>query len=251
LHYQPIVELPAGALIGVEALVRWRHPTRGLLAAFEFIDVAEGSGLIIDLGGWVLRAAAKQQAQWACQGLGHLFIAVNASAHQFKRNVLVDQVRAALAEHGAEPGRLQIELTEHTLIEDVAANVQTLASLRLLGIKIAIDDFGTGLSSLAYLKRLPIDKLKIDRSFVNDMTVGNEDTAIVAAIVSLAHALDLEVVAEGIETSRQLELLNALGVQHGQGYLFSKAVAAEAIGEFAAAAQRVAGTPPSTSEIAG
>ncbi|MFL6698688.1 MAG: putative bifunctional diguanylate cyclase/phosphodiesterase [Vitreoscilla sp.] len=251
LHYQPIVELPAGALIGVEALVRWRHPTRGLLAAFEFIDVAEGSGLIVDLGGWVLRAAAKQQAEWARQGLGHLFIAVNASAHQFKRNVLVDQVRAALAEHGAEPKRLQIELTEHTLIEDVAANVQTLASLRLMGIKIAIDDFGTGLSSLAYLKRLPIDKLKIDRSFVNDMTVGNEDTAIVAAIVSLARALGLEVVAEGIETSRQLELLNALGVQHGQGYLFCKAVAAEAIGQFATAEARFAASPPSASEIAG
>ncbi len=249
LHYQPIVELSDGAFIGVEALVRWRHPTRGLLGAFEFIDVAESSGLIIDLGGWVLRAAAKQQAEWARNGLGHLFIAVNASAHQFKRNVLIDQVRAALSEHGAEAKRLQIELTEHTLIEDVAANVQTLASLRLLGIKVAIDDFGTGLSSLAYLKRLPIDKLKIDRSFVNDMTVGNEDTAIVAAIVSLAQALNLEVVAEGIETPRQLELLKILGAQHGQGYLFCKAVPAEAIRDFASAANCVSVFPGPKAQV--
>ena len=231
LHYQPIVELAQGAVIGVEALIRWQHPTRGLLDAFEFIGVAESSGLIIDLGGWVLRAAARQQAAWSRDGLGHLFIAVNASAHQFKRNVIVEQVRTALSEHGADANRLQIELTEHTLIEDVATNVQTLASLRLMGIKVAIDDFGTGLSSLAYLKRLPIDKLKIDRSFVNDLTAGNEDTAIVAAIVSLARALNLEVVAEGIETSRQLELLQDLGAQHGQGYLFSKAVAADAISD--------------------
>ncbi len=248
LHYQPIVELATGALIGVEALVRWRHPSRGLLGAFEFIDVAERSGLIIELGGWVLHAAARQQAAWARSGLGHLFIAVNASAQQFKRNKLVEQVRAALAQHGAEAKRLQIELTEHTLIEDVATNVQTLASLRLLGIKVAIDDFGTGLSSLAYLKRLPIDKLKIDRSFVNDLTAGNEDTAIVAAIVSLAQALSLEVVAEGIETSRQLELLKSLGAQHGQGYLFSKAVPADAIREFVAAERCVSVFQASTAQ---
>jgi diguanylate cyclase (GGDEF)-like protein len=235
LHYQPIVELASGGLIGTEALVRWRHPERGLLNAGQFIAAAESSGLVVPLGGWVLQAAARQQAEWARSGLGHLFIAVNASAKQFKRNVLQEQVGAALAATGADPRRLQIELTEHTLVEDVSANVQTLASLRALGIKIAIDDFGTGLSSLAYLKRLPIDKLKIDRSFVEDMTAGDEDTAIVATIVSLAQALRLEVVAEGIETARQRDLLRRLGAQHGQGWFFGKPVPADRIAQLAGA----------------
>ena len=229
LHYQPIVELASGTVIGVEALVRWQHPERGLLHPGEFIAAAEASGQIVELGGWVLRAAAKQQAAWAREGLGHLFIAVNASAQQFKRNVLPEQLQLALDESGAEARRLQIELTEHTLIEDVETNVQILASLRARGIQIAIDDFGTGLSSLAYLKRLPIDKLKIDRSFVNDLTTGDEDTAIVATILSLARALHLDVVAEGIENVQQQEILQRLGAQHGQGYLFSRPVPAERI----------------------
>jgi diguanylate cyclase len=233
LHYQPIVDLATRMLVGVEALVRWQHPTRGLLSAIHFIDAAEESGLVIQLGGWVVHEAAAQQVRWREQGLGHLFIAVNASAQQFKRNVLLDQVTAAINQTGANPTRLQIELTEHTLVEDVDSNVQTLSALQARGIKVAIDDFGTGLSSLAYLKRLPIDKLKIDRSFVDDLGTGQEDTAIVTAIVSLAHALSLEVVAEGIETPLQLDHLHHLGVEHGQGYLFSKPVPAADISTLA------------------
>jgi len=176
-----------------------------------------------------LRAAAAQQADWASRGLGVLFVAVNVSAQQFRQKVLLDQVQTALAATGADAHRLQIELTEHTLVEDISLTAHVLASLRLRGMKVAIDDFGTGLSSLAYLRRLPIDKLKIDRSFVNDMTSGDEGAAIVEAIVSLAHSLRLEIVAEGIETVVQAQALQALGVQHGQGYLFSLPVAADEI----------------------
>jgi len=229
LHYQPIVDLRNHAIVGVEALVRWRHPSRGLLDPGEFIPAAEASGLIVELGGWVLRAAAAQQAQWARRGLGALFVAVNVSAQQFRQKVLLDQVQAALASTGADATRLQIELTEHTLVEDISLTAHVLASLRLRGMKVAIDDFGTGLSSLAYLRRLPIDKLKIDRSFVNDMASGDEAGAIVEAIVSLAHSLRLEIVAEGIETPAQAHALAALGVHHGQGYLFSRPVPAEAL----------------------
>ena len=229
LHYQPIVDMADRSLIGVEALVRWRHPSRGLLGPGEFIPAAEASGLIVELGGWVLRAAAAQQADWASRGLGVLFVAVNVSAQQFRQKVLLDQVQTALAATGADAHRLQIELTEHTLVEDISLTAHVLASLRLRGMKVAIDDFGTGLSSLAYLRRLPIDKLKIDRSFVNDMTSGDEGAAIVEAIVSLAHSLRLEIVAEGIETVVQAQALQALGVQHGQGYLFSLPVAADEI----------------------
>jgi diguanylate cyclase (GGDEF)-like protein len=229
LHYQPILDLETEAIIGVEALVRWRHPTRGLLMPGAFIEVAEGSGLIVELGGWVLRAAACQQAAWQGRGLGHLFIAVNVSAQQLARRTLIDQVDAALKDSGADPRQLQIELTEHALIEDVAANVQMLAILKLRGMKIAIDDFGTGLSSLSYLKRLPIDKIKVDRSFVNDLSSTGEDYAIVATIVGLASALKKEIVAEGIETPQQLAVLRRLRVHHGQGYLFSRPVPAEEI----------------------
>jgi diguanylate cyclase len=237
LHYQPIVDLDTGTMIGVEALVRWHHPVHGLLPPGRFVHVAEESGLVVELGGWVLRAAARQQAAWQGQGLGHLFVAVNVSAQQLARRALPVQVDAALKESGADPRHLQIELTEHALVEDVATNVQMLAMLKLRGMKIAIDDFGTGLSSLAYLKRLPIDKIKIDRSFVSDLSASGEDYAIVATIVGLAQALNKEIVAEGIETRQQLAVLKRLRVQHGQGFLFSRPVPA---GEIESLAQRLA-----------
>jgi diguanylate cyclase (GGDEF)-like protein len=235
LHYQPILDLHTGTMIGVEALVRWSHPIRGLLPPGAFIQVAEDSGLIVEVGGWVLRAAARQQAAWREQGLGHLFVAVNVSARQLARQTLLEQVDAALKDSGADPRHLQIELTEHALVEDIAANVQVLATLKLRGMKIAIDDFGTGLSSLAYLKRLPIDKIKVDRSFVSDLTAAGEDYAIVQTIVGLAQALNKEIVAEGIETPQQLAVLKRLRVQHGQGFLFSRPVPAAGIESLAAA----------------
>jgi EAL domain-containing protein (putative c-di-GMP-specific phosphodiesterase class I) len=240
LHYQPIVDLASGHVIGVEALVRWRHPERGVLAPAAFIEEAERTGLIADIGAWVLQEAARQHVLWERVGLGHLFIAVNASGRQFRRGLLLQQVHAALDASGANPRCIQVEITEHTLVEDLAGNVRTLTALRELGVRIAIDDFGTGLSSLAYLKRLPIDKLKIDRSFVRDLPAATEDSAIVAAILSMARALGLQVVAEGIETEPQRDLLRELRADHGQGYWFSRPMPAEDLPAVIATLERAA-----------
>jgi diguanylate cyclase (GGDEF)-like protein len=238
LHYQPIVDLASGLVTGAEAVVRWRHPERGLLAPGEFIDVAERSGLIVELGEWVLRAAARQLAAWDAQGLGGLALAVNVSGRQIKRGVLQAQVTQALAEAGIGAERLEIEITEHTLVEDVEANVAALNALRGMGMRIGIDDFGTGLSSLAYLKRLPIDKLKIDRSFVRELPHASDDTAIVSAIVSMARALGLAVVAEGVETVAQRDWLARLGCDLAQGFFYSRAVPAEEFAALLNASQR-------------
>jgi diguanylate cyclase (GGDEF)-like protein len=229
LHYQPIIELGSGRLVGVEALVRWQHPRLGLLPPGEFIDVAEATGVIVELGAWVLQAAARQVARWQAEGVQDVYVAVNVSARQIKRAALLPQVEAALQASGADPRGLEIEITEHTLVEDVNANVQTLTALRERGVRIAIDDFGTGLSSLAYLKRLPIDKLKVDRSFVSELPQAAGDVAIVSAVVSMARALGLQVVAEGVENEPQRELLARLGCDYAQGYLFGKPVPAEAL----------------------
>jgi len=227
LHFQPIVRMADGQVVGVEALVRWQHPQRGLLPPADFIDIAESSGLIVELGGWVLKAACRQLAAWAEQGLGHLSVAVNVSGRQIRRGLLLQQVREALQSTGADAGRLQIEITEHTLVEDLNANLQTLGALRQMGIGVGVDDFGTGLSSLAYLKRLPIDKFKVDRSFVKELPHQAGDVAIVTAVISMARALHLLVVAEGVETESQRDLLTSLGCDQGQGYLYSKPLPAE------------------------
>lgn len=245
LHYQPIVHLRSGRVEGVEALVRWQHPERGLLPPAEFIEAAESSGLIVELGGWVMQAAAEQLARWRDQGLDELYIAVNVSGRQIRRGVLAEQVQQALQRTGADARRLQIEITEHTLVEDVDTNVQVLSSLRERGMAVAVDDFGTGLSSLAYLKRLPIDKFKIDRSFVKELPHEAGDAAIVTAVVSMARALGLQVVAEGVENEAQRELLTRLGCDHGQGYLFSRPVpAAQLQALLPKSGRAAASTPP-------
>ncbi|HSI59095.1 MAG TPA: EAL domain-containing protein [Ideonella sp.] len=222
LYYQPILDLGNGRPIGVEALVRWQHPERGLLQPGDFIEVAESSGLIVGLGEWVLLEAARQLQRWSADGLEELYVAVNISARQIKRGVLLDQIEAATELTGIAPRRLEIEITEYTLVEDIEANIAMLSAIRDKGMRIAVDDFGTGQSSLAYLKRLPIDKFKIDRSFVKELPHSAPDAAIVSAIVAMAHALGLRVVAEGVETAAQCELLARLGCDHGQGYLFSR-----------------------------
>jgi diguanylate cyclase (GGDEF)-like protein len=229
LVYQPIVEIGSGTMVGVEALVRWQHPERGLLLPAEFIEVAESTGLVVDLGAWVLQHAARQLAAWQAAGVEGLYVAVNVSARQIKRSTLLGQVEEVFHETGVDPTRLEIEITEHTLVEDINANVQTLTALRDKGMHIAVDDFGTGLSSLAYLRRLPIDKFKIDRSFVSELPRTGEDVAIVTAIISMAHALGLRVVAEGVETQAQRELLTQLGCDFAQGFYFSEPMAAEAL----------------------
>ena len=230
LHYQPQIDLASGRIIGMEALVRWQHPERGLVGPLEFIGVAEETGLIIPIGNWVLRTACLQNRQWQREGLRPIRVAVNLSARQFVRDDLAQSVAATLAEIGLSPADLELELTESLVMSDVERGIGMLGALKQLGVRIAVDDFGTGYSSLAYLRRLPIDVLKIDRSFVSD--VGSSDgDAIVASIIALAHTLKLKVVAEGVETIEQLDYLRLNQCDEMQGYYFSKPVPAEAFAE--------------------
>ncbi|MEV6304383.1 EAL domain-containing protein [Actinoplanes sp. NPDC051861] len=238
--YQPIVNLPGALPIGVEALVRWDHPTRGLLGPGLFIPHAEKTGLIIGLGAFVLREACRQVADWHrnIPGAERVRVSVNLSARQFQEPGLVDVVRGALTDSGIDPERVVLEITESLLMTDVDATVETLHALRGLGVRIAIDDFGTGYSSLSYLRRFPIDILKIDKAFIDGITVSQDDATLVEAVVGLGKALRLQTVAEGIEEEGQHEMLSDLGCTYGQGYLFAKPGTAEEITEFVRAAYR-------------
>jgi diguanylate cyclase (GGDEF)-like protein/PAS domain S-box-containing protein len=229
LHYQPIVTIETGEIAGAEALVRWQHPTRGLVPPTEFVELAEDTGLIVPLGRWVLDRACAQARLWADQGHGGLRLSVNVSGRQLQEAGFVNEVRSALLRHGLAPGVLVLELTESVLVYDGSGIIpERLTALRDLGVKIAIDDFGTGYSSLAYLKHFPIDILKVDKSFVDDMGKANSEEGILAhAIVSLTHSLRLDVVAEGIERAEQRDDLWSVGCELGQGYLYSKPVGPE------------------------
>ena len=223
LHYQPIVNLRTGRVGGVESLVRWQHPTSGLLAPSDFIDVAEASGLILPLGEWVLGEACRQAQVWhAHPALAHLSVAVNLSARQVAQPDLAAVVANILAQTGLDPSSLVLEITESVLMRDTAQSLDMLASLKALGVRLSIDDFGTGYSSLSYLKRFPIDILKIDKSFVDGLGTDNSDAAIVAATVNLAQSLGLATVAEGTETALQVQTLTDLGCDNAQGYLFAR-----------------------------
>jgi EAL domain-containing protein (putative c-di-GMP-specific phosphodiesterase class I) len=221
VHYQPVVDLPTQRLTGVEALVRWQHPERGLLAPQHFIDAAEQSGLIVPLGRWVLRESLRQLARWQRPGLK---MNVNLSARQFQDPALVTDVHDALAESGVDPACLTLEITESMLLQDIDAATDTLHALRRLGVRLAIDDFGTGYSSLNYLKRLPVDIIKIDRAFVTQVATDDGDKALVDAVVGLSQALRMQTVAEGIETDDQWTALRRLGCDFGQGFLFGRPV---------------------------
>src|SRR4051794_5793114 len=218
LAYQPIVCLQTGRPLAVEALLRWEHPERGLLAPADFLDAAERTGLIVTIGRWCLLEACSHVARWGDE----LELTVNVSARQIAAGVLLDDVRAALAASGLAPQRLGLELTEHTLIEDPAEAERLLLELRELGVRVLLDDFGTGYSSLAYLRRFPIDAVKIDRSFIAGLHDEPEQRAIVEAIVRMADALRLDVVAEGVEREDQLQQLRAMGSGRAQGYLFAR-----------------------------
>ncbi|MBL8843890.1 MAG: EAL domain-containing protein [Planctomycetes bacterium] len=224
--YQPRVELCSGRIVGVEALVRWRHPERGIVPPVQFIPLAEESGLIVPLGAFVLREACEQAQRWRRAGLGALRMAVNVSAEQFRDKFLVERVAEELARSGLPAADLELELTESTLMRDVDRALATLQQLKQAGVHLAIDDFGTGYSSLAYLKRFPIDCLKIDRSFVRDVTTDPGDAAITSLIVMMAHRLRLSVVAEGVETEAQAEFLRGEQCDQVQGYLFGRPLAA-------------------------
>jgi diguanylate cyclase (GGDEF)-like protein/PAS domain S-box-containing protein len=232
LHYQPQINLANNTIFGAEALLRWREPDMGEIAPAQFIPIAEDSGLIVNIGNWVLREAIRQCATWHAKGLS-LIVAVNVSALQFQQVDFVAGIAAVLQEHALPPHYLELELTESILIQDVDETLKRLEALARLGVKLAIDDFGTGYSSLAYLKRFPIHKLKIDRSFVNDLPDDDSDAAIVGAIISMAGALGLRVIAEGVETDEQRVFLISAGCDEYQGFLCSPALDPGAFEELA------------------
>jgi diguanylate cyclase (GGDEF)-like protein len=219
LHYQPLVNLQSNEISAYEALLRWHHPIRGLISPAEFIPVAEETGLIIPLGEWVLRKACEQTANWPDE----VKVAVNLSPAQLKNRNVVQMVTSALADSGMAGNRLQLEITESVLIQNTFATLATLHELRKLGVQIAMDDFGTGYSSLSYLRSFPFDKIKIDRSFIEDLSNGAEPLAIVHAVAGLAKCLNMISTAEGVETQQQLEKLQSVGCTEMQGYLFSRA----------------------------
>ena len=222
LHYQPQVDLGGAAIVGMEVLLRWNHPRHGMIPPLRFIGLAEEMGLIVPIGAWVLRAACEQTRAWQRAGLGELRVAVNLSPRQFTQKGLTQSIAAILSETGLEPRFLELELTESMVMTDVDHAITILRDLKQLGVHIAIDDFGTGYSSLSYLRRFPIDVLKIDQSFVRDITLGDDGAAIVRTIISLAHSLRLQVIAEGVETPEQLAYLRERGCDQVQGYLFSR-----------------------------
>jgi EAL domain-containing protein (putative c-di-GMP-specific phosphodiesterase class I) len=231
LHYQPLISLMTGEIIGVEALARWEHPERGLVLPLKFIPLAEETGLILPLGSWVLEEACRQGREWQESHPGNppLIVSVNLSAKQLQRNGLGREVARVLEKTGMDPRGLMLEITESEMMEDPETAVEVFRDLAALGVQVAIDDFGKGHSSLSYLKTLPIDILKIDRSFVGELETDPRDEEIVSAMVDLAHALRLRVIAEGVETPGQLDRLEGLAADFAQGYHFSRPLPAEFI----------------------
>jgi EAL domain-containing protein (putative c-di-GMP-specific phosphodiesterase class I) len=224
LHYQiqmDYLQCP----IGAEALIRWNHPERGMVSPAQFIPIAEETGLILPIGQWVLETACTQLKEWQNQAVTReLVLAVNVSAKQFRQAEFVDQVRSALQANAVNPKLLKLELTESLLLDNIESTICKMKVLKEIGVQFSLDDFGTGYSSLQYLKRLPLHQLKIDQSFVRDLTVDNSDKAIVDTIISMAHSLNLDVIAEGVEMEEQRQYLEKAGCLKYQGYLFSKPV---------------------------
>ncbi|QTO54725.1 EAL domain-containing protein [Duffyella gerundensis] len=231
LFYQPKYCAPCGPILGFEALLRWQHPVRGLLSPDVFLPIAEKTGMIVNIGSWVINEACRQLREWHDSGHPSWTVAVNLSALQFEQNNLVQTVTAALNRHGIPPEQLTLEVTETTAMRDPDESVRILTELTTLGVKASIDDFGTGYSSLLYLKRLPASELKIDRAFVNELESKPEDATILSAIVALAQSLNLKVVAEGVETAEQQAFLTSLGCNTLQGYLLGKPLPPDRIGE--------------------
>ena len=222
LHYQPQMDAQ-GRMVGAETLVRWHHPDRGMVPPNEFIPLAEETGLILPLGQWVMEAACEQLATWAAQPRTALLsLAINVSVRQCRHPDFVEQVLSALDRSGADPQKVKLELTESLLVDDVEDTISKMTALRQRGVRFSLDDFGTGYSSLTYLKRLPLDQLKIDRSFVQDVLTDPNDASIVRTIVALGQSMGLEVMAEGVETEEQRDFLAVHGCKVYQGFLFSR-----------------------------
>ncbi len=237
LYYQPLVDLRSNAITAFEALLRWNHPTRGVVSPADFIPIAEETGLIVPLGEWVLRTACAEAVNWP----DHIKVAVNLSPAQLNNRNLLSTVTGILAETGMPARKLQLEITETVLLQNTFATLATLHELRKLGVQIALDDFGTGYSSLSYLRSFPFDKIKIDRSFIQDLAKGSEPAAIVNAVANLAKCLNMASTAEGVETEQQRDMLQEIGCTEMQGYLFSRARPAQELRQFFedAAAQRI------------
>jgi EAL domain-containing protein (putative c-di-GMP-specific phosphodiesterase class I) len=228
VYYQPLVNIRGGGIYGFEALLRWIHPKRGVISPGEFIPLAEETGLIVPIGRWVLEQACQQVRVWhAREPQRPLLLSVNLSPRQFKNPLLVDEISQCLKTTGFPPYQLQLEITESTGFEEMASANATLWRLKDLGVRIALDDFGTGYSALGYLKHYPVDTIKLDRSFVQGLGHNSQDTAIIHAVVAFARALSLSITAEGIETAEQLDHLNRLGCEYGQGYYFARPVPAD------------------------
>jgi diguanylate cyclase (GGDEF)-like protein len=222
MYYQPKIDLASNKTVGLEALVRWNHPEMGLVSPADFIPLAEDTGLIVPLGEWVFRTVCSQMQSWSNAGQQPLRVAVNLSACQFRQTMLRQLIKRVLYETGVVPELLELELTESVIMDDIQASSTLLREFKEMGVHISMDDFGTGYSSLSLLKRLPLDTLKIDQSFVRDITTDSDDAAIVHAVISLAHSLRLRVIAEGVETREQLEFLRERGCDEVQGFLYSR-----------------------------
>jgi diguanylate cyclase len=227
LHYQPKIDLATGRMSGAEALIRWRHPERGLVAPRSFVPIAEESGLIVPIGQWVLREACRQAREWQDAGLRPVPVAVNISALEFRSKGFLDGVRRILDETDLEPRLLEMELTESVLMESVASTAEMLRELKAMGVRLAVDDFGTGYSSLSYLMQFPIDALKVDRSFVREITAEADTSPIITAVIAMGKSLNQRVIAEGVETGEQLAFLRAQHCEEGQGFHFSHPMPAE------------------------
>ena len=232
LEYQPKLALKSNEVTGLEALVRWEHPKRGKVSPADFIPLAEETGLIVPLGEWVLRTACEQMVAWLDEGISPFIMAVNCSAIQLVRTDMASVIKEVLESTGLNPAYLEIELTESLLMQNVEEGIVILQALKDLGLHVSIDDFGTGFSSLSYLKRLPVDKLKIDQSFVKDLTTDPGDAAIVTSMITLAHNLDLTVIAEGVENPEQLGFLRAERCDEIQGYYISKPMPADTFSDW-------------------
>ena len=227
LNYQPKIDLETGAIVGVEALIRWQRPRHGMVLPARFIPVAEESGLILPIGRWVLDTACQQARAWQDDGLAPVSIAINVSAVELRAKDFLTNVRQILEQYRLEPRFLELELTETFMMQDWKSTAEILRALKGLGVRIALDDFGTGYSSLSYMKRFPIDALKIDQSFVRDMTSDSDDASIVSAVIDMGRSLNMRVVAEGIQTRDQLQFLKARHCPEGQGFYFAPPVPAE------------------------
>jgi predicted signal transduction protein with EAL and GGDEF domain len=227
LHYQPQVDLQSGRIIGAEALLRWNQPMLGMVSPAQFIPIAEENGLIIPIGEWVLREACRQNQEWRKLGLPDITVATNLSAVQFRQKNFDKMIMAIVHESGLAPSACELEITESVVMQDAGTTIALLQQLKTFGLKLSMDDFGTGYSSLNYLKKFPIDKLKIDQSFVRDMMIDPDDAVIASTIISMAQSLRLKVIAEGVETVEQLAFLRQQGCDEMQGYYFSKPLPAE------------------------